>query len=83
MRDSRRVSWRVLAGYLRPQRRQALVMAMLLLGSVGLQLAYPQILRDFIDQAAAGAPRQTLLGMALLFVGWHWRRRRPRCRPRG
>jgi ATP-binding cassette, subfamily B, bacterial len=44
---------RMLGRYLRPQWRAALALALLLLGSIGLQLLVPQILRRFIDAASA------------------------------
>ena len=41
---------------LRPQRRQVGALALLLLGSTGLQLLNPQIMRQFVDSATHGAP---------------------------
>jgi len=58
----------LLVRYLRPQRGRVLVLGLLLAGSIGLQLASPQIVRSFIDQAQAGAPRRTLLAAAGLFL---------------
>ena len=46
---------RMLGRYLRPQWRAATALALLLLGSIGLQLLVPQILRRFIDAASASA----------------------------
>jgi ATP-binding cassette, subfamily B, bacterial len=45
----------MLARYLAPQWRAAALLAILLLGSIGLQLLVPQILRRFIDTASAAA----------------------------
>lgn len=55
--------------YLRPQCRSVALLSALLLGSIGLQLAFPQILRQFIDAAQAGADVGTLAGVALLYLG--------------
>jgi hypothetical protein len=54
----------LLARYLGPQWRRAALLAVLLLGGIGLELANPQILRVFIDQATAGAD--------LAAFSWDW-----------
>jgi ATP-binding cassette, subfamily B, bacterial len=59
----------LLITYLRPQRWSVMLLAVLLLGSIGLQLVSPQILRSFIDTALAGGATQTLILIALLFLG--------------
>lgn len=59
----------LLATYLAPEWRRALVLGLLLLVGIGLQLANPQVLRTFIDQAQSGAPLTTLVWIALLFLG--------------
>ncbi|MEJ2208876.1 MAG: ABC transporter ATP-binding protein [Anaerolineae bacterium] len=46
----------------------ALGLALLLLASIGLQLANPQIMRAFLDGAQAGASPTTLLHLALAFL---------------
>ena len=61
--------WSLLARYLRSHWPKVFVLAMLLLGSIGLQLINPQLVRRFIDAAQAGSPTQTLLRLALLFLG--------------
>ena len=61
--------WNLLSGYLRPQRRNAVWLTLLLLGSIGLQLVNPQIMRYFIDTAQAGGASETLFTAALLFIG--------------
>ncbi|GAB4194760.1 MAG: hypothetical protein OHK0022_11020 [Roseiflexaceae bacterium] len=61
--------WTLLATYLRPQRLRFGALAVLLLGSIGLELLNPQILRSFIDTALAGGAESSLLQTALLFVG--------------
>ena len=61
--------WTLLVNYLKPQWRWAALLAALLLGSIGLQLVNPQIMRYFIDTAQAGGEQETLLRAALLFIG--------------
>jgi ATP-binding cassette subfamily B protein len=61
--------WNLLVQYLEPQWRMALLLALLILGNIGLQLVNPQILRGFIDSAQAGRAADTLWQPALLFVG--------------
>ena len=57
-----------LATYLRPQRWRVVVLAALLLTSIGLQLANPQILRRFIDAATQGGSDRMLTTAAILFI---------------
>jgi ATP-binding cassette subfamily B protein len=59
---------RMLVTYLRPQRGRVVVLALLLLGSIGLQLFSPQILKQFIDSATHGAADRTLAIAAGLFL---------------
>ncbi|MBB6099393.1 ABC-type multidrug transport system fused ATPase/permease subunit [Deinobacterium chartae] len=54
--------------YLGPQRGRAVLLAVLLLASIGLQLFVPQILRYFIDAAQQGAALRSLLAAAGLFL---------------
>ncbi len=61
--------WTLLSGYLRTQRWGVAALAVLLFAGIGLQLAGPQILRDFIDTALAGGARDRLVAAALLFIG--------------
>jgi ATP-binding cassette, subfamily B, bacterial len=61
--------WSLLVTYLRPQRARVALLAALLLGSIGLQIANPQLLRYFIDTAQAGGAIATLVRAALLFIG--------------
>src|ERR1041385_2788613 len=70
IRQQRWREWRELwhAFGLRPQRRQVGALAVLLLGSTGLQLLNPQIMRQFVDRAMGGAPDRTLLLEAGLFL---------------
>jgi ABC-type multidrug transport system fused ATPase/permease subunit len=64
--------WNLLVVYLRPQRKRAVVLAVLLFGSTALQLINPQILRYFIDTATSQAPsvasQNSLAAAALLFI---------------
>jgi ABC-type multidrug transport system fused ATPase/permease subunit len=59
---------RLLATYLGPQRQRVLVLALLLAATIGVRLTNPQLLRAFIDQAAAGAPLASLIRIAALFL---------------
>jgi ABC-type multidrug transport system fused ATPase/permease subunit len=58
----------LLLNYLEAQRVRVVGLALLLLGTVGLQLLSPQVIRYFIDAAQAGAAQQALMMAALLFV---------------
>jgi ATP-binding cassette, subfamily B, bacterial len=58
----------LLATYLAPQRARVAVLAVLLLGSIGLQLLNPQILRAFIDAVTSPGGHGSLLGIAALFL---------------
>jgi ATP-binding cassette subfamily B protein len=69
-RTSPRDYWRLLASYLIPQRGKVLFLAALVLGSIGLQLASPLILRRFIDDALEGEPLRTLLIIAGVYIGF-------------
>jgi len=59
----------ILARYLRPQRPRFAALALLIFGSIGLQVISPLILSRFIDAATAGAPLEPLLVLAILFMG--------------
>jgi len=59
---------RLLVRYLRPHWSTVLFLAALLVGSIGLQLFKPQILRTFIDAVGAGAEAAALGRSALLFL---------------
>nr|WP_041238539.1 ABC transporter ATP-binding protein [Gloeothece citriformis] len=61
--------WHLLAHYLRSQKNRVYWLSFALLGSIGLQVVNPQILRYFIDTAVAGGSSQSLLIAALLFLG--------------
>ncbi|HJW47850.1 MAG TPA: ABC transporter transmembrane domain-containing protein, partial [Candidatus Limnocylindria bacterium] len=59
----------LLRRYVAPQWRRTALLGVLILGSIGLQLVGPQLLRTFIDDAIGGAPIETLATLALAFVG--------------
>lgn len=61
--------WRLLRQYLAPQQWAVLLMAALLLTSIGLQLVGPQVARRFIDAARTGTDEQQLIALALWFIG--------------
>lgn len=61
--------WQLLHQYLAPQWRAVILMALLLLSSIGLQLAGPQVVRSFIDAIQSGAGERALVQTAILFLG--------------
>ena len=61
--------WELLQRYLAAQRGAGLLMALALLGSIGLQLVGPSLVQGFIDAARAGATNAALAQAALLFIG--------------
>lgn len=60
--------WNLLVIYLRPLWRKASLLAIVLLGSIALQLMNPQILSHFIDTAVSGGSSEVLFRGALLFL---------------
>ena len=60
--------YQLLSDYLRPQWIRVTMLAILLFGTIGLQLLSPQIVRQFIDAASAGVANQTLVRMGLLYL---------------
>jgi ATP-binding cassette, subfamily B, bacterial len=52
-----------------PQRARVVVLALLLFGSIALQLLNPQILRVFIDTVTSPEAQNGLVGIAVLFLG--------------
>jgi len=59
----------LLATYLRPQWRRVALLALLIVGSIALDLANPLILRGAIDAAQAKANIAVLIDAALLYIG--------------
>jgi ABC-type multidrug transport system fused ATPase/permease subunit len=60
--------WDLLAQHIRPQKGRFILLSSLLLGSIGLRIFAPQIMRSFIDSALAGEALQTLTWTALAFI---------------
>lgn len=61
--------WNLLIKYLRPQSPTVALLSALLLGSIGLQLVNPQIMRSFLDLAQTGGTTQQMIRAALFFIG--------------
>lgn len=61
--------WTLLRKYLKPQWPRVLLLAVFILSHIGMRLLNPQVMRFFIDTAAAGGAQQTLVNAALLFFG--------------
>jgi ABC-type multidrug transport system fused ATPase/permease subunit len=61
--------WSLLSDYLRPQKGRVTGLVLLALGSIGLRLANPQIVRRFLDAAETGDGLDRLFGAAALFMG--------------
>jgi len=61
--------WDLLGDYIKPQKGRFSLLAVLLLGSIGLQVVNPQIMRYFIDTAISGHAAETLAVAALAFIG--------------
>jgi ABC-type multidrug transport system fused ATPase/permease subunit len=61
--------WDLLSQHIRPQKGRFMLLSILLLGSIGLRIYAPQIMRTFIDSALAGEALQTLTFTALAFIG--------------
>ncbi len=60
--------WDLLSQHIRPQRGRFALLTVLLLGSIGLQVINPQVMRNFIDSALGGAAVGVLLPVALTFI---------------
>ena len=60
--------WDLLSQHIRPQKGRFILLSILLLGSIGLRIYAPQIMRVFIDSALAGEALQTLTFTALAFI---------------
>lgn len=63
-----RAYFRLFAKYLRPYRRRAYLLAGVLFSTIALQLANPQLIRQFIDDATTGAAVSELVPIAVLFM---------------
>ena len=60
--------WRLLSGYLAPQKHRVLLVGFLMLGAIGLQIATPQLIAAFIDDALGAASQSRLLILATGFI---------------
>ena len=60
--------WQLLSRHIRPQKGRFYLLFFLLLGSIGLQIINPQIMRNFIDAALGGQALQKLMTEAGLFI---------------
>ncbi|MCL4506364.1 MAG: ABC transporter ATP-binding protein/permease [Chloroflexi bacterium] len=60
--------WDLLAEYIRPQKRRFVFLTVLLLGSIGLQIVNPEIMKYFIDTATSGGSASNLALAALAFI---------------
>ncbi|RPI93715.1 MAG: ABC transporter ATP-binding protein [Chloroflexi bacterium] len=61
--------WDLLSQHIHPQKGRFALLTFLLLGSIGLRIFAPQIMRTFIDSALAGKALQMLTWTALTFIG--------------
>ena len=68
MRESLHRYRRLLASYLIPQRGKAVLLAVLVLGNLGLQLAGPLVVRSFLDSAIGHGTLATLTGLAAIYL---------------
>jgi ATP-binding cassette subfamily B protein/ATP-binding cassette subfamily C protein len=60
--------WDLLAVYLKPLRGKVLLLGLLMLATIGLQVANPQIIRFVLDTAQGTGDMQPLLGAGLVFL---------------
>lgn len=60
---------KLLSKYLKPLLPQVVLLGFLVMGSVGLQLVNPQIIRYFIDTVTVGGRGENLIYASLLFIG--------------
>ncbi|MGN6562103.1 MAG: ABC transporter transmembrane domain-containing protein, partial [Thermomicrobiales bacterium] len=58
--------WRLLSRYLRPQWPWMGLLAVILVGAIGVQVVTPLVASRFIDQAAGGGALRGLIALALL-----------------
>lgn len=63
-----RAYFRLFTGYLRPYRAQAILLGVVLIVTIGLQLANPQLVAVFIDRALEGADLGSLIPLAVAFM---------------
>jgi ATP-binding cassette subfamily B protein len=63
-----RAYFRLFTGYLRPYRRQAVLLAVVLSATIALQLVNPQLIAVFIDRAIEGSDVASLVPLAVAFI---------------
>src|SRR5258708_18402821 len=61
--------WRLLAHYLRPQWPRMGLLAVILCGTICVQVVTPLVASHFIDQATSGGDLRDLIVLALLTMG--------------
>src|SRR6266498_5452003 len=61
--------WRLLARYLRPQRPRMGLLAVILCGTIAMQVGTPLVASRFIDRATTGGALGELIFLALLTMG--------------
>lgn len=61
--------WELLSRHIRPQLGRFILLGLLLVGSIGLRIFAPQVMRRFIDSALAGEALEILTTTALAFIG--------------
>jgi ATP-binding cassette subfamily B protein len=61
--------WRLLARYLQPQWPWMIMLAVILCGTIGVQVVTPLVASHFIDEATSGGDLQGLIFLALLTMG--------------
>ena len=54
--------------YLSPQKGRVALLGLIIFANLGLQLALPQIMRDFIDSVTTGAATSNLLRLGIYFI---------------
>lgn len=69
MRNPFQLYWNLLSTHIRPQKGRFVLLTIFMLGSVGLQVLNPQIMRTFIDAALGGEALRNLLITGFAFLG--------------
>jgi len=66
---SLRTYWELLARHIEPQKLPFAILTVLLLGSIGLEIVNPQIMRRYIDATQSATEVSALVSAAGLFIG--------------
>ncbi len=69
MKISLRTYWELLARHIEPQKLPFAILTVLLLGSIGLEIVNPQIMRRYIDATQSATEVSALVSAAGLFIG--------------